>query len=194
MVRKTICIIGLCFLLLFDGVLVIQNLRLKNSSDIENKTKNDRLNWEFELLDNGKKLETDILLIDTDSSFYYIHEFIHEDLLIFYFDEKSCFTCVEHYLQILSDFIKNIELNVIVIANYAENREFHALFSKNQYPFPCYNLQAEKLNLNAEKLSKPFFFCLNTSLSVIMNFVPAMDQKELTIDYLSIVYRRNDLE
>lgn len=169
MVEIFIAIIFLCSIFLIIVRLYNTHHENKNDMEIALQNRENQLKEyenEMEIINLNRKCK----LFDANGKVFYLENIIKNKCLVYYFSPQSCGVCVERNLSSIKQQIeffskKNINLNVIVIANYDDIRIFKAIRNLYKITIPFYST-TDELGLRIEHDTKgvPFYFLTDINL------------------------------
>jgi hypothetical protein len=115
--------------------------------------------------------------------------------LVCRFSEFYCESCVNFSIQLFRHCIDSIgKNNVLFLGSHRNNKIFNS--TKPLYGIHNMNVyNVANLNIPAEKLGYPYYFVLNSDMTIANVFVPDKATPVITIDYLKKIaekYFRKD--
>ncbi|MDR0559060.1 MAG: hypothetical protein LBG92_02755 [Prevotellaceae bacterium] len=113
-----------------------------------------------------------------------------EQLLVCRFSELNCESCVNASIRSVQRWVDSVgKENILFFGTYRSNK----IFNKTK---PQYNIQElnvyniSPLNIPAEELGYPYYFVLNSDLTVSNLFVPDKSIPAITDSYLKAIHER----
>ena len=113
-----------------------------------------------------------------------------DQILACRFSESHCESCVNFSIRLFRSWVDSIgKNNVLFLGAYRNNKLFNR--TKRLYgihPLNVYNFPA--LNIPAEELGYPYYFVLNSDLTVSDVFVPDKATPSIANNYLKMINKR----
>lgn len=116
-------------------------------------------------LSSNQKI-TDFFVTDEEDNDVLLSSIFNKNyMLVLYFSEITCKTCVDSVFNLLNDYSQEVGTErIFILTSYKNKRDFNSFKRINQVNFNIYNLHGEKLNLLVEKYNIPFLFVMNDKL------------------------------
>lgn len=145
---------------------------------------NEKASGNLELNDNTE-------LVDIDGNVILVKEIFKRNSVVLRYSEFNCKDCIEAEINVL---IKNkLKEEIILIAFYQNRRDlfvFREEFKKRGLnSTKMFLLPDRGLNIPIEKLNMPFYFCIDSNLTMTNFFIPQKDKPKLTEVYLNYTFK-----
>lgn len=144
-------------------------------------------NFKWEKVNNNLILDEDLGFFDVSGNKILAKNFLKKNMIVLRFSESNCEDCINSEIDVL---LKNKELkeNIILIISLQKKRDlfvYHRKYKeKGLKNIKMYLLADNGLNIPAEKLNMPYYFCVNSSLTMTNFFIPQKDKPKLSENYL----------
>jgi hypothetical protein len=113
-----------------------------------------------------------------------------KQVVICRFSESHCESCVNFSIQLFRRWVDSIgKDNILFLGTYRNNK----IFNRTKTVYGIHNLNVyniSKLNIPVEELGYPYYFVLNSDLTILNVFVPDKSTLVITDNYLEMIYKR----
>lgn len=184
-------IILIIILSLFIGVLLKNKLSRKTTPNREL----DSISNQYSIIQNrmNNTALDDLILINEVKDTLTISSLLTNKKLVYRFSALHCDSCIINEFENLKKHIINNGLkyqDVIVICYYQNPRNLFTFKRINKLKdFEIYNLLNDSIELEAENLSVPYFFVLDSTLKISQSFIPQKHLNQKTNDYLVVALK-----
>ena len=140
--------------------------------------------------DDDKVLNNNLLLQSTDGKFHKLNDLVgNKPKLVFRYSQLDCDVCVDSVLATLNMITgKKILNNLIIIADFQNERDFKIYEISKKHIYPIYNIAGSHLGLSLEHKNLPFLFILSGKLRVTKLFVPFKEIPYQTQEYIKYAF------
>jgi len=151
-----------------------------------------QLNFETNIENNNIKLE-DVSLKDSLGNLLSLNDIWKDgqkQIIVCRFSESYCESCVDFSIKMVLHWVESIgKENILFLGTYRNNR----IFNKTKPMYNIHNLTVYNtvaLNLPAEELGYPYYFILNSDMTISDLFVPDKVTPTITNNYLRMINKR----
>ncbi len=141
-----------------------------------------------ENLNENLKLREDIKFINIHGNVVLAQDIFKKHALVLRYSESNCSDCIKAELNAV---LKNKELfvnDIYIIAHYRNKRDLYVFYrdiqNKGLKNIKMYLLPDKDLNIPADKLNMPYYFCIDSTLLITNFFIPQKDKPKLSENYL----------
>lgn len=163
-------------------------------SDLENKLKNQGNKQRLELLNENLILNSKISLLDINNDTINLKSIIKKPTLVFRYSILNCGACVAIELNNIQEVIakyKTLKDRIILISFYQDLRSEIYAYKSLKIKIPMYIIPNNKLGLPIEENNNsPYYFVLNSDLSVSNLFIPERENIDNSKEYLTMIFDR----
>ena len=136
---------------------------------------------------NGLVLDSTMIMLDNKDSSYTLSKLIDADRkLVFRYSFIHCNVCVDTLMKLVNQFSDEVGKDkIIILAQYANKRDYKNFIRINQVKMPVYHLQDSLCK--ADELSIPYFFILENNMTSSNFFMPRKEIPAITEQYLQSI-------
>lgn len=136
---------------------------------------------------NGLGIDSTIVLRDANDSSYTVNDIAKTDRkLVFRYSFIHCNACVDTIMKLVNKFANEVGADkVVIIAQYANKRDYKNFVRINQIKTSIYHLQDSLCK--ADELSIPYLFVLEDNMTVSNFFMPRKEYPKITEQYLQSI-------
>ncbi|WP_147679217.1 hypothetical protein [Algibacter pacificus] len=190
------CLIVIGFLLILNGALIYKlNLYKKTVSEINpilNKYKQSIVTFDEKFINERENenlvLNEETKFLDVEENLILAKDIFKSKKIVLIYSEFNCEECVESEINALLKNKNKLGKDVFLIAYYQNKRDFYIFYKEFQkkglVDIEMYLLPDSGLNIPAEKLNRPFYFCIDSTLRITNFFIPHKEIPKLTESYL----------
>jgi hypothetical protein len=151
-----------------------------------------KINFEANIRNSNIKLN-EIAVKDSLSNVLPLKDVLkngQEQILVCRFSELHCESCVNFSIQLFRQWSDSIGTdNMLFLGTYRNNK----IFNRTKPLYDIHNLNVyniPKLNIPVEEFGYPYYFVLNTDLTISNVFIPDKATPNITNNYLKIINER----
>lgn len=197
---KKITYLAIIILIILNSVLAykirstsnefIKVCSLLNKKSDKNKVELSTFEHNFIKENENEYLELDgnLPLVDIAGKTVMAKEIIKANSLVFRFSETNCESCIDAEINALVKNKDKIKKDVILIAYYQDKRDLFVFYkdfqNKGLTNIKMYLLANNALLIPLDKLNIPYYFCVNSDLTMNNFFIPQKDKPRLSKAYL----------
>lgn len=187
---KRIYIIIIVVLLLFN-IRLIYKIKFNSKSDIEHSERNKKnpdqefiIEQENERLSISKKNK----FYDIEENLFFAKDIFKDGSIVFRFSELNCKKCVDAEFNILekNKFLHQNKINIIT--HYENKRGFVTIYNnlkkRGLGDISLYLMKEDQLGIPLDKYDTPFYFYIDSTLTMTNFFIPHKENPKLSISYL----------
>lgn len=183
-------------LFVLNGFLII---KISNFSKVSNDIsivlkdiKKELLTFEQNIFEENQnenlKLREDIKLTNINGNIVLTKDIFKKHTLVLRYSESNCDDCIKAEF---STILKNKELfvnDICLIAHYRNKRDLFVFYkdfqNKGLKNIKMYLLPDKGLDIPADNLNMPYYFCIDSTLRITNVFIPQKDKPKLSESYL----------
>lgn len=140
------------------------------------------------------KIDGNLGLIDISGKTVLAKDIIKANSLVLRFSELNCGACIDAEINALIKNKNKIKKDAILIAYYQDKRNLFVFYKdfqkKGLTNFKMYLLPNNDLHIPLDKLNIPYYFCINSDLTMNNFFIPQKDKPKLSNVYLDCTLKR----
>lgn len=157
----------------------------------ENNQKNLIGRMQLQLANDFKLISNNLQLIDSGNKKMNIKEVIgNTNITVFRITEHACDICYDYIMKQIKSFSKGLDpKQVLILVEVKKLREYRSFFKEQNTNVTVYGLE-HKLDLLLEDSYAPYFFIVDSTLTIKHLFIPGKEQTEITNKYLLTVKNR----
>ncbi len=109
--------------------------------------------------------------------------------LVFRYSRLDCELCIDSVLSIIKKIKGETKVpELIVIADFQNNRDFLIKDKHKKHPYPVYNIANGNLGLPVENKNLPFLFILSEDFKATKVFIPFKEVPYQTNEYINYAF------
>jgi hypothetical protein len=150
----------------------------------------DKISTKQQLIDENNRVELQELIniatqIDIDT-FFQAKKSINKPLLVYRFSMASCHSCVDSTLVLIENMPDTLKKNILILSDNISTRELYVMIHSTRLVQIKYVI-VDRLAFPFDSTNIPYFFILDRHNVVRMFFIPSVDNKVRTLNYLDYV-------
>lgn len=143
-------------------------------------------------IDNSNIQLKDVFVRDSSNTSIPLKNYFRKNkyLLVNRFSESHCESCVSHSIRMINNKISSLKKeNILFLGDYRNNKIFNRL--KVSYGIDTLNIgNVKNIDIPAEKLGYPYYFVIDSALSVQHLFVPDKGSPAIDERYLYYIQEK----
>ncbi|GAL73410.1 hypothetical protein [Jejuia pallidilutea] len=198
--KNTKYIISIIALLLLNVVLIYKlktynrNYSINSTVIIEKseKSKKEILTFEQnfinESINENLEFDNNVRIVDINNNDILAKDLFKNKSIVLYYSELHCNDCITAEINTIIKNKEKLDESFVLLAHYQNNRDlfvFNNEFQKKGLKkIKMYLLLDKGLNIPADKLNIPYYFCIDSTLRITNFFIPQKDKPKLSESYL----------
>lgn len=163
-----------------DQISIVDQIK-KENADLEN----------IRFFSENIEFNYNIPLKDVFGNQLILGDVISPPTLIFYIPELACNSCYEeHYSNLYKTIEKIGKDNILILANYENERDLYSFVRSQGIEVEVYNLNMQNLGIKAEITNDPFFFLIDEDGIIRHVFILDKKSPNANISYLNNIINR----
>lgn len=169
----------------FISINSLINKRLNNDKDNLMTFKNNFIN---ERINDNLELGSNIEFIDIEGNKFLAKDLFKKNSLVLRYSELNCNDCIEAEIDVLLKNKEKLTSPIFFLAYYQNKRDLFVYYKKFKKKglknIKMYLLSDKGLNIPADKLNMPYYFCIDKTLRMNNFFIPQKNKQILSESYL----------
>lgn len=115
--------------------------------------------------------------------------YLNKPTLVFYFSEDHCSKCISQELRLIKEQCTDIDDKIILLVSFRNYKTLQIFKQTERVDYPTYLVARRKFNWFPNQLNRPYYFILNSNMTVSDFYLSDELYPDLSKQYLKGINR-----